>query len=271
MRLMGGLKKAMPISFALMIIMIITTSGLPPFAAFFSKGLILTSVTEFGGLIQAIILYATTAITFAYCIRMFSLVFMAPETEHIKKQHVHESPRVMMIPATILAAFCIIWGVSEPFVASFMGEHLIGGDAFGILYNAFFNLETPIFLTLLLPVGLLAYFSYYKGFQGVRKIASGKNPLSTTLKHAFFFDDAYNAFARGINGFSAALTRVENALFARIPDEGAAKVAQAAEPGHATTLKKGPSDSFRNYVAAAVVGFIIIIVLIVLTGGFGGA
>ena len=46
MRLMGGLKKAMPWSFGLMVIMIITTSGLPPFAAFFSKGLILTSVTE---------------------------------------------------------------------------------------------------------------------------------------------------------------------------------------------------------------------------------
>ena len=28
------------------------------------------------GLIQTIILYATAAITFAYCIRMFSLVFM---------------------------------------------------------------------------------------------------------------------------------------------------------------------------------------------------
>ena len=35
------------------------------------------------------------------------------------------------------------------------------------------------------------------------------------------------------------------------------------------TLKKGPSDSFRNYVAAAVVGFILIIVLIVLTVGIG--
>jgi NADH-quinone oxidoreductase subunit L len=273
MRLMGGLKKTMPISFALMAIMIITTSGLPPFAAFFSKGLILTSVTEFGGLIPTIILYATTAITFAYCIRMFSLVFMAPETEHIKKQHVHESAKIMLIPAAILAGFCIIWGISEPLVASFMGEHLVGGDALGIYYNAFFNLETPIFLGLLLPTGLLAYYSYYKGFQGIRKIASTKNPISTTLNHAFFFDDAYNAFAKGINGFSAALTRVENALFARIPDEGATKISQAAEPGHATTLKKGPSDSFRNYVAAAVLGFILIIVLIVLTFGFhiGGA
>ena len=46
MRLMGGLRKAMPVTFMLMLIMVITTSGLPPFAAFFSKGLIISSVTS---------------------------------------------------------------------------------------------------------------------------------------------------------------------------------------------------------------------------------
>jgi NADH-quinone oxidoreductase subunit L len=271
MRLMGGLRKTMPLSFILMGIMIITTSGLPPFAAFFSKGLILTSVTEIGslagiagtvGLIQVIILYATTAITFAYCVRMFSLVFMAPETEHIKNQHVHEAPKVMLIPAAILAGFCIIWGLAEPLVASFMHVELAEG-----LIGAFTNIEFPIFIVLLIPTGIIAYYSYYKGFQGIRNIAAGKNPLSTMLNHAFFFDDIYNAFGRGINGFSAALTRFENTVFARLPDSGASKVAEAAEPGHATTLKKGPSDSFRNYVAAAVLGFILIIVLIILTLG----
>jgi len=59
-------------------------------------------------------------------------------------------------------------------------------------------------------------------------------------------------------------------LFARIPDKAGADISHAADPGQAMTLKKGPSDSFRNYVAAAVVGFIIIIVLIVLTVGIGG-
>ncbi len=124
MRLMGGLRKAMPISFALMAIMIITTSGLPPFAAFFSKGLIITSVTDAGNLIQIILLYATTAITFAYVVRMFSLVFMGKKSEHLEKQHVHEAPKVMLIPAAILAGLCIIWGLSEPLVASFMHVNL---------------------------------------------------------------------------------------------------------------------------------------------------
>jgi NADH:ubiquinone oxidoreductase subunit 5 (subunit L)/multisubunit Na+/H+ antiporter MnhA subunit len=192
---------------------------------------------------------------------------MAPESEHIKQQHVHESPKVMMIPATILAVLCIVWGVALPLVASFMHVELASGTGLAVLGEAFVNLETPIFLGLLVPTGLLAYFTYYKGFNAFRNVASTKNPLSSLLKHAYFFDDAYNAFARGINGFSAALTRFENSVFARLPDNGATKVAEAAQPGHATTLKKGPSDSFRNYVAAAVLGFILIIVLIILTVG----
>ncbi len=265
MRLMGGLRKAMPISFALMAIMIITTSGLPPFAAFFSKGLILTSVTEIAttaGLIQTIILYATTAITFAYVVRMFSLVFMGKKSEHLEKQHVHEAPKVMLIPAAILAGFCIIWGLSEPLVASFMHVNVAEG-----LLGAFTNIEFPIFIVLLIPTGLLAYYTYYKGFQGIRNFAASNNPLMATLKHAYFFDDLYSAVSKSLERLAGGLTRIENALFGRYPDKAGTQVSEAAEPGHATTLKQGPSDSFRNYVAAAVLGFILIVVLIILTVG----
>jgi NADH-quinone oxidoreductase subunit L len=248
-----------------MIIMIVTTSGLPPFAAFFSKGLILTSVMEAGDIIQTILIFSATAITFAYCIRMFSLVFMGKPSEHIAKQHVHEAPKIMLIPAAVLAALCIVWGIAQPYIASFMHVELEH-----TLLGAFTSAETPIFLLLLLPTFLLAYASYYKNFMGIRKIAAGKNPLTTILSHAYFLDDLYYGIAKGINGFSAALTRFENALFARIPDKFGTNISDAASPGHALTLKKGPSDSFRNYVAAAVVGFILIIVLIVLTVGFGG-
>ncbi|MGB9841422.1 MAG: NADH-quinone oxidoreductase subunit L, partial [Candidatus Bathyarchaeales archaeon] len=58
MRLMGGLRKAMPITFGLSLIMVLTTSGLPPLAAFFSKGLIITSLTEAGNIWQVILIYA---------------------------------------------------------------------------------------------------------------------------------------------------------------------------------------------------------------------
>ena len=159
MRLMGGLRKLMPTSFILMGIMIITTSGLPPFASFFSKGLIISSVTSISAVslanastIQAIILYATAAITFAYCIRMFSLVFMGKESDHLKKQHVHESPKVMLIPAAILTGLCCIWGLSMPVILDFMSKSTItaGLTNLGIsLLGSFTDIETPIFLAIL--------------------------------------------------------------------------------------------------------------------------
>jgi NADH-quinone oxidoreductase subunit L len=286
MRLMGGLKKAMPISFILMVIMIITTSGLPPFAAFFSKGLIITSVTEAGNLIQIILLYATAAITFAYSIRMFSLVFMGKESEHIKRQHIHEAPKVMLFPAMILAGFCVIWGISQPLIATFMHfelEHTLIG--------AFINLETPIFLLLLLPTAIIAYYTYYKNYQTFRRVAAGKNPLTTMLSHAFFFDDLYSGVAKGISKFSNAVRNFEN-VNSIFPQKFGHSVIRVADGIHVyldtkvdnsqnklinllsnktltgvSKMKKTPSTSLRNYLAALVVGFIIIAVLIILTLG----
>ncbi|MCL1977802.1 MAG: NADH-quinone oxidoreductase subunit L [Candidatus Bathyarchaeota archaeon] len=264
MRLMGGLRKAMPISFVLMAIMIITTSGLPPFAAFFSKGLILTSVSEIAttaGLIQTVLLYATTALTFAYCIRMFTLAFMGRESEHLQKQHVHEAPKIMLIPAAILAFFCIVWGLAGPLVASFMHVETAG------LLAAFTSIEFPIFIALLIPTGLLAYFSYYKGFDAIRNVAKTNNPLSTLLRRAYFFDDFYNAIAKGLTKISGALTRIEDTLFGRYVDELGVKINDAAKPGKALRLKQDQSSNYRNYIAAAVLGFILIVILIILTLG----
>jgi NADH-quinone oxidoreductase subunit L len=264
MRLMGGLRKTMPLTFALMTIMIITTSGLPPFAAFFSKGLILESLTEIGttaGTIQLVLLYITAALTFAYCVRMFSLVFMGKESEHLQKQHIHEAPKVMLVPAMILAGFCIIWGVAQPLVGEFMHVETPS------LLSAFTSLEFPIFMSLLIPTGILAYLSYYKGFNALRNVARTNNPLSSLLRHAYFFDDFYNLLAAGLTKIAEGLTRIENSLFGRYIDELGQKISDAAQPGKAMKLKQDPSSNYRNYLAAALIGFILIVILIILTIG----
>ncbi|MDR0373354.1 MAG: NADH-quinone oxidoreductase subunit L [Nitrososphaerota archaeon] len=264
MRLMGGLRKAMPISFALMIIMIITTSGLPPFASFFSKGIILTSVSEIAttaGLIQTVLLFVTAALTFAYCIRMFTLVFMGRKSEHLQSLQIHEAPKIMLAPALILAFFCIIWGLSEPLVASFLHFETAG------LLAAFTGIEFPIFIALLIPIGIFAYFSYYKGFNAIRNVAQTNNPLSTLLRHAYFVDDLYAAIAKGLAKISEALTRIENTLFGRYVDELGVKIGDAAKPDKALILKQEHSSNYRNYLAAAVLGFILIVILIILTLG----
>jgi NADH-quinone oxidoreductase subunit L len=255
MRLMGGLRKAMPVTFALAVLMVITTSGLPPFAAFFSKGLVVTSVAETGNLAMTILIYATTAITFAYCIRMLTLVFMGKESEHLVKQHPHEAPKVMLFPAVILGVLCIVWGVAEPLVASFMHVDL------GItLLGSFTIMETPIFLALLVPTGLLVYWCYFKN-SSIRRVVAGPNPVTLLLRHAFFFDDFYRLVIKGITKFSDGLKYVEDSA-----NHLMASFASGVVPA-ASKLKKVPSTTVQNYLAAAVVGFIIIIVLIILTVG----
>ncbi len=256
MRLMGGLRKAMPITFILMAIMVITTSGLPPFAAFFSKGLIIQSVTDVN-LIQAILLYATAAITFAYVIRMLSLVFMGKESEHLQKQHVHEAPRVMLFPAAILAGLCIAWGLSMTAIANFMHLNSLGLSLLGSLTD----IETPIFLALLVPTGLLVYYAYYKNVYAIRSIGGGSNPIATMLNHAYFFDDFYGILVKGLTKVSDGVKYVEDSANQLTTSFAGAVVVAASK------LKKVPSTTVQNYIAAAVVGFILIIVLIILTIG----
>jgi hypothetical protein len=152
-------------------------------------------------------------------------------------------------------------------------------------------LETPIFLSLLLPTGLIAYYTYYKNNQTFRRVAAGKNPLTTMLSHAFFFDDAYSAVSRGISKFSDGVRRFENVI-SLFPLKFGQSVIRIANGVHVyldtkadnsldklisvlsnktltgvSKMRKAPSASLRNYIAAAVVGFILIFVLIILTIG----
>jgi len=309
MRLMGGLKKAMPITFALSIIMILTTSGLPPFAAFFSKGLVITSLTETGNLWQVILIYVTTALTFAYSIRFLTLTFMGKESEHIEKLHPHEAPKIMLYPAAVLAVLCVAWGFIGPWLGGFMQ---VEGEV--SLLGAFFSLETPIFFAILVPAGLIIYLTYYKQSEVMMRIRNSPNPLKTILKHGYFFDDFYERItgrgimtisdgvrranetvmgsvgkpAQGIVSFADHLRVFEGFFSGRVPQAIASSMVKLAHSvqkyldvladdllsviAHRTMrgashMKKVPSSSLQHYIAAALLGFILILILIILTVG----
>jgi NADH-quinone oxidoreductase subunit L len=258
MRLMGGLRKAMPITFMLALIMIITTSGLPPFAAFFSKGLVITSITDAGNLLQIILIYATTAITFAYSLRFLKLIFLGKESEHLEKLHPHEAPKIMLIPAAVLAVACIVWGFLEPWLGSFMGV-----EAETSLLGSFLSLETVIFALVLIPAGLLIYATYWKNYSVMNAIRSGKNPVAKLLKHGYFFDAFYEkVVAKAVLLFSSGLRVFENSVFGRLP----AAVAQSTMR-YASKLRKLPTNTLQNYLSAALIGFLIIVILIIVTIG----
>ena len=243
MRLMGGLKKAMPITYALALIMILTTSGLPPFAAFFSKGLIITSITEAGSLLQVIVIYAATALTFAYSLRFITLIFLGKESAHLKKLSPHETPRIMLLPAGVLAALCIVWGFLQTQLGTFLGV-----EAQTSLLGSFFSLETVIFFAILIPAGLLVYATYWKNYSIMNAIRSASNPLAKLLSHGYFFDDLYEkAVAKGVMLFSGGVRFTEVTNLENFPQAFANGVIRFAGGVH--KYLDAAADQLLNVIA----------------------
>jgi NADH-quinone oxidoreductase subunit L len=306
MRLMGGLKKTMPITFAMALIMIITTSGLPPFAAFFSKGLVITSITEAGNLFLVILIYATSAITFAYSLRFIKLIFLGKESEHLEKLHIREAPKTMLVPAGILAGACVIWGFLEPWLGSYMGL-----AAETSLIGSFISSETAIFALILIPSGLLVYATYWKNYSIMNTIRSAKDPVVKLLSRGYFVDEFYEkgvakafmAFSRGVKFFEVVFLDILPVVFGNYvirfaggvhkyldvaadqlliiiagrSVEGASKVKTLDTAAdklldvigrrtvRASKTKRPPVSSLQHYLAAAIIGFIMLVILIIIS------
>jgi NADH-quinone oxidoreductase subunit L len=282
MRLMGGLRKAMPITFALSLVMIVTTSGLPPFAAFFSKGLVIESLMESGTILQVILIFSTTALTFAYSLRFLKLVFLGKQSEHLEKLHLHEAPKIMLAPAVVLAVACLVWGLLMPWLGHFMGAEAELNFA-----GSFLGLETAIFAVILIPTGLLVYATYWKNYSIMNAIRSPKNPLAKLLNNGYFFDTFYEkAAVPAFLAFSDGVKFCEVVGFEIFPVVFGNAVVRFAGGVHtyldvfadqlliivagrtvrsSAKARKAPVSSLQQYLAAALLGFIMLVILIIIS------
>ena len=111
LRHMGGLRKALPITFATFLIGTIAISGIPPFAGFFSKDEILAKAYEHSPVLWALGWVASLMTAF-YMFRLLFLAFYGDfrGTAH-QKSHLHESPVSMTLPLMVLAGLSIVGGL----------------------------------------------------------------------------------------------------------------------------------------------------------------
>ncbi|MBV8054070.1 MAG: NADH-quinone oxidoreductase subunit L, partial [Deltaproteobacteria bacterium] len=111
MNRMGGLRHQMPITWMTMLIAGLAISGIPPFAGFFSKDLVLESTYSSGQVWLWALAVVTVGLTALYMFRLLFMTFYgASRVEPAKAHHVHESPPVMAVPLVVLAIFSIIGG-----------------------------------------------------------------------------------------------------------------------------------------------------------------
>jgi NADH-quinone oxidoreductase subunit L len=113
MRKYGGLRKFMPITFVTFGLGYLAIIGVPPFAGFYSKDLIIETAFNAGGA-KGIILGSTAllgaALTAFYMTRVMILTFTSPKRWD-ENQHPHESPSLMWIPMVVLSIGSVTSGL----------------------------------------------------------------------------------------------------------------------------------------------------------------
>jgi formate hydrogenlyase subunit 3/multisubunit Na+/H+ antiporter MnhD subunit len=113
---MGGLARAMPFTFAMVLVAIVSMSGLPPLMGFGGKWLLLVALTGKGWYVLTVCGLVATFAGFLYMFRFVSGLFFGPRPAG--QTEIREAPVLLLVPQFILAA-----GI---FLLSFFPKVLIG-------------------------------------------------------------------------------------------------------------------------------------------------
>ena len=209
---MGGLKKKMPVTAAMMGIGTLAISGIPPLAGFWSKDEILASTFANGGIYYgfwALSLLAAFMTAF-YMGRHWLLIFHKEPTNNI--DDVHEAPKMMTRPLLLLGIFSIFIGfINTPF---------------------FHGLEKVLHYTLIdvevthLPEGIavviLALISIGAGFTG---LGLAYLIYIVDIFSYFKFEIPFLKEVKGLSSNVLYLNKVGHTLFVQIPKSLDRKVA----------------------------------------------
>ena len=252
MRKMGGLRKAMPITFWTMMISTLAIAGIFPFAGFWSKDEILMVAFEHNKVLWVVASIASIMTAF-YMFRLMYLTFFKDfrGTEE-QKHHLHESPSLITIPLVILAVLAVIGGAInlpgsnwlnhflEPVLATKLEEHALGTQEYMLMGIALTGAVLGI---------IWAYFKYIKQ-AFVPKEDAEIVGVSKVIYNKYYVDEFY-AFliVRPLNSLSSFFrTTLEPALGKVVFSFG------TVANGIGTQGKKLQTGSVGLYLFAFVIG-----------------
>lgn len=115
MRKMGGLRKYLPITYMTFLIGALALAAIPPFSGFYSKDSILEAVQQShipGAGYAYVCLLIGAFVTALYIFRAFFMTFHGTERLEPKwKDHIQESPMVIIMPLVLLAIPSMLLGI----------------------------------------------------------------------------------------------------------------------------------------------------------------
>src|SRR6266700_769804 len=295
MRKMGGLSQRLRITYFTFLIATLAISGIPPFAGFWSKDEILSSLltqaTNGGGSIFYLLWIMgllTAGLTAFYMFRLFFGIFNGDyrgntstsrtheelldeeEPSHSTGNHhtIHEAPPVMTVPLIILAVLSVIGG----FVGSYGLFGLPNVHPFTSFLDPVFStvhisegslgvqwLSTGVSILVALVGIFVAWRMYGRGFA----YKENSNPIYQLVLHKYYVDEILNAIiVQPILWLGRAATRF---LEGDTLDKGSQGVALALR-GTSAGLRRLQTGYMRNYALAILVGVVLIIVYYAVRG-----
>ena len=257
MRKMGGLRKAMPITFWTMMISTLAIAGIFPFAGFWSKDEILLVAFEHNKVLWVVASIASIMTAF-YMFRLMYLTFFKDfrGTEE-QKHHLHESPSLITIPLVILAILAFIGGAInlpgstwlnhflEPILSGKHEEHALGSHEYMLMGIA---MAGAVF-------GILWAYSKYIKQAFVPKEDAEIVGFSKTIYNKYYVDEFYTfLIVRPLNSLSNFFrTTLEPALGKVVFSFG------TVANGIGIQGKKLQTGSIGLYLFAFVIGICVII------------
>jgi NADH-quinone oxidoreductase subunit L len=261
MRLMGGLRKTMPWTFATFVIGSLSLAGIWPLAGFWSKDEILLKSLE-SNTILWVLAMITVFMTAFYMFRAVFLTFGGEYRGGSPEAHganPHESPRVMIIPMVVLAVLAAVaglWNVTGHFI-SFMGEGETRGFAEGF-FGMFTGIQPWLSLGLAGLGILLAYAIYSRKWLSAERIGVIFQPFYKLFSRKYWLDELYeNGIVENI------LYRGLFAVFQFIDSRIIDGLVNAVAGGTAATgrlLRRVNTGQLQLYGLSIAVGVIVIVV-----------
>jgi NADH-quinone oxidoreductase subunit L len=270
-RKMGGIWRKIPVTYAVMWIGSLALAGVPYFAGYYSKDMVLEvayAAHSGTGMFAFVMGLLAAFLTAFYSWRLLILVFHgAPRADHHTMEHVHESPWVMLVPLLLLAVGAVFAGaVFQPYFvgdhqAAFWGLAIHTAEHNQVLHHAH---EVPGWVPLApTVVGLagiaLAYalYMFAPGLPG--RLAARFGGLYRFLLNKWYFDELYDAiFVRPARHVARALWKTGDARVIDGLPNGAASIAVQAARG-AVRIQTG---RVANYAFAMIIGLVLFVTLL---------
>ncbi|MCQ2100255.1 MAG: NADH-quinone oxidoreductase subunit L [Fibrobacter sp.] len=271
MRKMGGLVKKVPVTACVMIFAFLAIIGIPGFAGFWSKDLILERLYMSGpmGPYYYAVGLLTAVITAVYMGRLIILTFFgsyrgSKESEH----HIHEAPACMLIPMVILAVGAVFSGYmwADSIGLTFFRDMLapvVGAAQLSVAHSEA-HVNPMVFAGLGTAAAVLGLVIAWARF-GKARIPEAKGSSAPTGKMAtwtFLFDI--------IHGWFICLTNVVAWIIENCVDK-LVQFVQWLVAGIVEILGDGVASfqvrKVRLQLALSVAGVVALVLVVLLTGG----